>query len=713
MLAYSLAIFTGAFLLFLVQPLIGKFILPWFGGTPAVWTTCMLFFQTLLLGGYAYAHFSIRWLRPRAQAVVHLALLLAALALALWLIPPDNGWKPADPGNPMWRILVLLFITLGLPYFVLSATGPLLQAWFSQTRPGASPYRLYALSNVGSLLALVGYPFVVEPNLTRRDQANLWSAGLGVFVLVCGYCAVSLWKKSAKPVEPPPGHGTSEPEEISAVRRLLWFFLPACASVLLLAVTNKICQDIAVIPFLWVLPLSFYLVSFIVSFDSPRWYWRPVWLSGLVLALGAVVWIMLGKPVPDSASIWLRPVVWLLDHAVQAPRMLTEITVYLTAMFIGCMVCHGELYRLRPSPKHLTAFYLMIAAGGAFGGLLVALVAPLVFRSYAELHWGFWACCLLAVLALFHDPASPLHGGRPRWARDVLIVVLVGLAIALYGDEPEEWKQILTRSRNFYGVLTAYESGKDTPSNHRIVLQHGGTTHGLQFVAPDKQRLATTYYTKSSGVGLTMRHFPRQINRRIGVVGLGTATVTAHGKPGDYIRIYEINPEVKQIAQTRFTYLSNCEARVEIILGDARLSLEREAPQQFDILVLDAFSSDAIPVHLLTKECFETYQRHMKPDGVICVHISNRYLNLQPVVLGLADHFRFPCAIIDDDDVDEREEDEETSGAYNSEWMLVTRNDEFLQTKQIRDATDEPAGDFHRIRLWTDEESNLFKILSF
>lgn len=720
MLAFGLSIFTGALLLFLVQPLIARFILPWFGGTPAVWTTCMLFFQVLLLGGYAYAHLSIRQLAARRQVVLHLALL--ATALLLLPIAPGDQWKPPDGAYPMGRILWLLTLCLGLPYLVLSATGPLMQAWFSQAFPGVPPYRLYALSNAGSLLALVSYPFFVEPNLSRRVQAVGWSVGLGLFALLAAWCGAIVWRRAGQPTAVPGPDAASdredEPVESLAAEtdarpaRWLWFALPACGSVLLLAVTNTICQDIAVIPFLWVLPLSLYLLSFILSFDSPRWYGRRFWMPLLALALGAVLWVMLGGCllVPDRPM--LRPLRWLLNQGDNL-SMFKVLGIYLGTLFVACVVCHGELYRLRPPARSLTGYYLAIAAGGALGGLFVAGVAPLVFPSYFELHAGLFAAGLLAVVVLWLDRSSPLHRGRLRWAWAGLGLGVCGLGAGLYYDAVAGLRHSVTVSRNFYGVLRVEEYAANDPEAHEIRLLHGGTTHGLQLLAPQKRRWPTSYYTRNSGVGRLMEHFPKPTHRRVGVVGLGTGSMAAWSRAGDYFRIYEINEAVQRLARHRFFYLADSPAQIEVVLGDARLSMEREPDQRFDILVLDAFSSDAIPVHLLTREAFETYLRHLQPDGVLAVHISNQYLDLEPVVLRAASHFGFRVALVHNNDHEWDDESPEEAGcaAFGSDWALLTKNEAFLKRPEIADAASAPRDVSEKVKLWTDEESNLFRVL--
>ena len=716
MLVFGLTIFVGAFLLFLVQPLIAKFILPWFGGGPAVWTTCMLFFQMLLLGGYVYAHLSTRRLAPRRQVILHV--ILIASALLLLPITPGDQWKPPDGATPTWRILLLLTSCLGLPYFVLSSTGPLMQAWVSRAYAGVAPYRLYALSNLGSLLALAGYPFLVEPNFSRLAQAGGWSLGLGGFALLAVWCGAIVWRRAGN-VPMPQGLqecGANEPGAESPLpgaagkSRWLWFALPACGSVLLLAVTNKICQDIAVIPFLWVLPLSLYLLSFIVSFDSPRWYWRPFWLPALVLALGATLWMMVGSTIHLPDIVLLSPIRWLFLQA-SLLSMFNMIGIYLGTLFVCCMVCHGEVYRLRPVANKLTGYYLMIAAGGAFGGLFVALLAPMLFKNYFELHVGLFGIALLAAVVMFVDEKSPLHGGRPVWGWGAIILASIGLGAGLYHNAAKSVADTVVVSRSFYGVLKVSESRMEDPMAHELTLEHGGTQHGLQFVSLKKRRWPTTYYTSASGIARAMEHFPRKQNRRVGVVGLGVGTMAAWGKAGDYFRFYEINEQVQFLARNRFWYLGDSPAKIEIVLGDARLSMEREPDQRFDILVLDAFSSDAIPVHLLTREAFEIYLRHLQPDGAIAVHISNRYLNLEPIVTRTADHFALGAALIYNNVSYLEDEDDENSSTFDSDWVLLTRNMDFLKLPAIAEAAS-ARGDFSpKIGMWTDEESNLLQIL--
>ncbi len=683
MFAFSLTIFWGAFLLFLVQPLIARFILPWFGGGPAVWTTCMLFFQLLLLGGYAYAHFSISRLTPRRQVITHLVLL--ALAVALLPITPGDAWKPTDGSHAAGHILLLLLGCLGLPYLVLSATGPLLQAWFSKANPGVSPYRLYALSNVGSLLALLIYPFYLEPQLSRQAQADGWSWGLAIYAGLTAWCGLKVWKSSATDDE------TARTAEVeapaSAWRKLLWFALPACGVMLLLAITNKLCQDIAVVPFLWVLPLSLYLLSFIISFDSPRWYHRAFWLPLLAALLGMAL--------------------WNLYQAESHPDITPLATLYLGTLFVACMVCHGEVYRLRPGASRLTGFYLSLSAGGAAGGLFVALVAPFVFPDYFELHLALFLTAALVLLVLRQDPTLPLREGRARWAWAVPFVALAALGYGLVDVATTSLRGSLSTTRGFYGVLKVNDNDADIAGAHHLTLQHGATIHGLQYVDPEKRTDPSSYYTSTSGIGRLLRAHKPGGGRRVGAIGLGCGTLAAWGRAGDTFRFYEINDDVARLATSTFTYLKDSKAKTELVMGDARLSMEREAGQQYDVIVLDAFSSDAIPVHLLTLEAFDHYQRHLKPDGAIVVHVSNRYLDLHPVVYRIADKIGFPAITIDDNDTAYEE-----AGFYGSDWIIMTRNQVLLQQPLIRDVTAEAVEFPARIMYWTDERSDLLSIMS-
>ena len=713
MLLLGLTIFTGAFLLFLVEPLIARFILPWYGGSPEVWTTCMLFFQVLLLGGYAYAHASDRWLRPRRQLLLHLLLLI--LALCFLPLAPRDFWMPVPGSSPTWRILLLLLTCLGLPYLVLSASAPLVQAWSRHLTLTGSPYRFYALSNVGSILGLLCYPTLVEPHLSRHAQAGWWSAGFALFAVIIGGYGAVVWKGAAavlpaKAAKSPPKKNRQESKGIH--RAWLCFGLPACASVLLLAVTNKVCQDIAVVPFLWVLPLVLYLLSFVICFDHPRWYWRPLWVTAFVLATAAIVWLMLGDSIVAPDQPWLFPVAWVLRKA-QGVSMFADIGLYLFLLFTCCVVCHGEVFRLRPPVQYLTGYYLLISAGGACGGLFVAVIAPLIFRSYFEFHFGLLVALLLVAFAILGGSELALSHHSRNYAWMLTVAGLLAVCCTFYRDAQATVQDSIDLSRNFYGVIRVFESDSDDQKLHRISLQHGATLHGVQFLSPEFRDQPTTYYTPDSGVGLVLKHFPRQSGRRVGIVGLGAGTLAAYGRAGDCFRFYEINDDVRRLAQSRFTFLKDTPATVELVMGDARLSLEREKDQQFDILVLDAFNSDSIPVHLLTREAFEVYRRHLKPDGVIAVHISNRSINLEPVVMLVARHFGYAAAQIEDSPEELIDEPASVLGGSDSNWVLLSSNKEFMASKRIVEGQSKPAEFSPRIRMWTDEDSSLLPLLRF
>ena len=680
MLLYALTILVSAFLLFQVQPVIAKIILPWFGGSAAVWTVCLLFFQMVLLLGYLYAHALVRYLKPRVQMVVHGALLLgSALALPIY---PSAALKPSGTADPAMGIIALLAATVGLPYFLLSTTGPLIQAWYARRYKGAMPYRLYALSNAGSMFALVSYPFLFEPVYTTHQQAGMWSIGYIVFILLCGFTA---FKSGNAPVLVQE-IDESAAEKPGARQYALWVALPACASVLLLAVTNHLSQNVAAIPLLWVLPLSLYLLSFILCFEGSGWYWRSVYIPLLGIALYAM---------SSGLAGWDKAPITIL------------VALYSLGLFTCCMVCHGELVRLKPHPKYLTHFYLMISAGGALGGLLVGLVAPRVFHAFYELQLGLVACAALTWVVLWMD--KELQWFR-QWGYAVAVVTLAGaVALGVYlgkqTRDSEQGSRLLVR--NFYGALKVKDSGPPTDLEATRSLTHGTINHGEQFLNIVRRDLPTTYYGPKTGIGVAIRAKQKTGKAlRIGVIGLGTGTVAAYGRLGDYVRYYEINPLVLGIAHKQFTFLDDCKCKVEVAMGDARLSLERELqqghPENFDVLAVDAFSSDSIPVHLLTREAMQLYFKHLQPDGILAVHISNRYLDLAPVVQGEAAATNHLARIVDTDDDD-------TQDVFGATWVLVVNPQPGFPI-EVWNNSDKLAST-RKIRLWTDDYSNLFQIL--
>jgi hypothetical protein len=821
---FGLTIVLSAFLLFQVQPLIAKLILPWFGGSAAVWTSCMLFFQLALLGGYAWAH----WLSEqplKRQILLHVGLLLVSLAVLP--IIPSARWKPAGGDDPLLGILGLLAATVGLPYFLLSATSPLLQSWYSRANGGAMPYRFFALSNAGSMAGLLTYPVLVEPNLTNRHQAWMWSVSFIVFVVL--FLLVAFRSRSAA--------GETEaavtPDKSADTRsaptwqdKLLWTALAACASALLLAVTNHLTQNVAAIPFLWVLPLSLYLLSFILCFDSDRWYRRWLFTRLAVVELAAMVYLM-----ADSGNF---------------SNLKVAVALFSSALFVFFMVCHGELARRRPSSRYLTSFYLMVSVGGALGGLLVGFVFPyvlpalidlpiilsltaflftfLLWRNYSSqpgadmkvdgflneprdkfvtgiLCVGAFAFVVARLVmakykgapallsATFDTPVLLsfavvyvlylLWRGRGivntederRDRRVVIVQVCLAVVFALWrmtmaryfgapilGDNGYDWPVLLLLTgttpvyllwrgrdtfnnnlivcaialalscgmtgymaretwnaigsarvlmRNFYGALVVYDEESSGDMGPVRVLRHGTINHGEQFIWPQNLRHATTYYAEKSGLGLALRSLRQEGNINVGSIGLGAGTTAVYARPGDHYFFYDINPNVLKIATTQFSFLLHCYGSHDVILGDARLSLENELKQginrKFDLLSVDAFSGDAIPVHLLTREAYKIYWQHLRPNGVLAVHVSNLYLSLAPgVALAAAADGKQAMEINFNGD-DDREE-------TASEWVLVTSRTGFFERDEIKPVAtkiDPIAG----LREWTDDYSNLYKIL--
>ena len=683
-LGFALTIFTSAFLLFQIEPLVSKVILPWFGGSPAVWTTCLLFFQTLLFLGYAYAHVSTRFCTRRQQAVLHLALI--ALALVLMPVAPESHAKPTGDVHPTLGVLALLTETVGLPYFLLSSTGPLVQGWFGQAFPGRTPYRLYALSNIGSLLALVSYPFVFEPAFSLPAQSRLWSWAFVVYALLL---AAGTWSRlRARADGPVSEKAASIPVASEAPRlgqRALWIGLPAFASVLLLATTNHVCENVAVIPFLWVAPLALYLATFIIAFDGSRWYARRAFaVAGLVLSL---------------AVGCIDPLSDLLEGVGIDLGFRQYLALDFSFLFVVCMLCHGELVRLKPSADRLTEFYLLVAFGGALGGVCVSIVCPLVFSTFFEWTLGLLVAFGLA-LAVFVVSTAGEWSSTPLGKAALAVPLVAGLAAISYyqiDDDPP-----LEVARNFYGTIAAYDIDAGKPADHHRSLTHGIVVHGRQFVAPDKQELPLAYYSEGSGVGQALRFFASDPALSVGAVGLGVGTLARYVHGGQRLQFYEINPAVVRLAEKYFTYLERCGRACEMVMGDARLSLERQEPQHFHVLVLDAFSGDAVPTHLLTQQAFEVYARHLRPDGVIAVNITNRQLDLAPVLAGLARHFGLKTERV------ATEYDRERL-LFRADWILLTKNERFLAAVPAAPPRDLPPA--KPPVLWTDNYSNLFQLL--
>ncbi len=661
--------------------MIGRYILPWFGGGPAVWTSCLLFFQACLLAGYAYAHWLGSLANVRLQAGIHIGLLLASLVF-LPLHPNAAIWKPASAADPSGRILLLLTVTVGGPYLLLSATAPLLQRWFTLDNPENSPWRLYALSNFGSFLALLSYPFIFEPLLRLRTQGAMWSTLYLVFAILCGFTAWRL--RSLTPAAIPVSAALEPIARPTGATVLFWLGLSACASMLLIATTNQISQDIAVSPFLWVATLAIYLLTFVLAFESDRLYRRTFF----AIAAGLFAPIACALP---TISIGLS-LGW-------------QLLVYLIALFVTCMLCQGELARSRPSPRYLTTFYLTIAAGGAMGGFFVALIAPRIFTEFNEYQIGLGGACLLGFVGWLRTGALAQWTSRNFAVRLPLMALLIGGVTALAATVSTGKQGALASARNFYGILRVM--AREDGNGPFRELQHGRTRHGFEYLQAARKDQPTSYYGPSSGIAIALNALDKP-NRRIAVVGLGAGTLAAWGRPGDTFRFYEINPDVEQIARAWFSFLNDSKAQTEVVLGDARVQLERELSsgrsQDFDLIAVDAFSGDSIPTHLLTAECADIYRRHLRPGGVLALHISNRALDLDPVARGMARYLGWTAVEINS-------RDDPATGESSSRWVLLTPNQNFLEGAGLARHASEWSE--RAPVIWTDDFASLWPVLKF
>jgi hypothetical protein len=695
MVYFTSSIFLSAFLLFQVQPIIARTILPWFGGTSAVWSTVQMFFQVLLTGGYAYANWLVR--KGRRGELIHLALVSISLGLIgvlgfYWKSPitPGTFWRPGISNFPVWEICKILLVSVGLPYFLLSTNSPLIQVWFHRVFPWKTAYRLYGLSNAGSLLGLVTYPVLVEPYLPLAIQGRLWSLMYAAYVVLTGYGVIKSFRAGLGSSQSIPTVDQISNSRPGAGDYGIWIALAATASILLLATTSQITQEVAVIPFLWVLPLTIYLLSFVLAFSSERWYSRQIYLIIFFITTLLASWAM-GRS--DTINI---PI---------------QVGIYSSGLFAACMVCNGELYRLRPHSTYLTHFYLMVSVGGALGGILITFVAPFIFKGYWELPLGYVLCWMI-FLALTILKMDRKQRGWKFILKNVIlfsmVIVTIGRTFQLIHVDLGD--NILIQ-RNYYGVIRVRDLDAGIPPDERYVLVHGVTIHGYQYRAPEKRDIPTAYFSQTGGGGLALRYFPRSgSGMKVGVLGLGIGTLAAYGQPGDVYRFYEINPLVIDLAKGKggyFNYLSDSMARIEIVPGDARISLEIEfatsGSLNYDVLILDVFSSDSIPVHLLDKESFDLYLQNLVNNGILGVHISNRHLDLVPVVWTLADHFNLRRIVIDDPG--------NGLESFPSVWVLLSRDFSTLNHPELLSRARNMDDYQSNIRLWTDDYSNLFQIL--
>jgi SAM-dependent methyltransferase len=681
MFFYIPTIFLSAFLLFLIQPIIAKQILPWFGGSASVWTTALVFFQVTLLAGYAYCDATTRFVGRRVQAFTHIGLLIVSLVFLP--VMADSAWKPLGDENPSLRIIGLLLVTIGLPFFLLSSTGPLVQSWFARSFAERRVYRLFALSNLASLLGLVSYPFAIEPWITMQHQVWIWSAGYAVYVISCtGAALFGLYGRTgttetgaarAQPDRPDPAFALAPEAPPSLGRMATWVMLSALGSLLLLATTNHITRDIASIPFLWVLPLSLYLLTFVLCFDSDFWYRRWLFLPLTALFLIACAWGLQASAITYNINILLP--------------------LYVAGMFVLCMFAHGELAADRPAPAYLTRFYLMVSLGGALGGLFVGLIAPYIFPDNFETGLGYVALALLAILVLRKEGV-------------VVMGAAAGVAIAcavFYGMQiHSEIAGNRVLMRNFYTTLQTHDTQPDavTGSGTRVLID-GVIIHGEQYLEEPWRSRPVTYYGVNSGIGRVM-DVKREGPRKVAVVGLGAGTMAAFGKDGDHYRFYEINPQMVWVAENEFSYLRDSKAAISIAMGDARLSLEREDSHNFDVMLIDAFSSDSVPMHLMSAEAMEVYLKHLAPDGVIVFNVTNRYLNLAPPIQLIAREYGLVSIYISDEPTDRIH--------YDSEFVLVSRDPSMLANPRIASGATR-IDEIPNLGIWTDNYNNLFRIL--
>ena len=676
MAIYAATVIVSACLLFLVQPLIAKIIFPWFGGTSAVWSAALVFFQVCLLCGYAYAHWLTTRVQPRWQWIVHGTLLL--IGCALMPILPSDAWRPSVAGNPTAQILLLLTATVGLPSLLLSSTSPLLQVWYMRRTGSEVPYWLFALSNAGSLAALLSFPLLLEPVFDSRTLAIGWSIVFAAFVLLCIGAA---WMSRADTRQHREIHAEARGPAPRMLQMVLWVVFSACGSALLVAASAQLSTNVAPIPLLWVVPLAVYLLTFILNFGRRRLYRRALFFPALAAAITCMA--------------------WLYTHSDMYQNIEYVIPLYLACLFVICMVCHGELVYRTPPAAYLTRFYLLIALGGALGGVFVGVIAPMIFDTYLELPMLLILIAELIVALQWRRRGS----GHSLWpVRFAMVAWVVMLASTLLFAEMKIRDENLAVSRSFYGVLRV----RDYPDPHlaRRSLINGTIGHGYQYTQKEYLDVAGSYYTANSGVGRTLEVKEAQGPIRLGVIGLGVGVLTSYARQGDYLRIYEINPDVVGIADKYFSFLSRAKQRgadADVLIGDARLLLERQQPQDFDVLVVDAFSSDAIPMHLLTNEAIELYFRHLQPDGVLAIHISNRYLNLTPVCLRAAEHVNRGAVLV-------RSPADDMANA--SDWVLITSDRGLVNQAMFLGASVQQAQANAAFKGWTDQYSSVWPVLN-
>jgi spermidine synthase len=663
---FGCAVFLGAFLLFLVEPIAAKQLLPVLGGSAAVWITCLVFFQTALLCAYLYAH----WMSSRPRWVLYFVLLLVGLASAV-------GWCLRGVGSglgsahPILTVFAVLAGTIGLPFLVLGTTSPLMQVWWARLHGTAIPYRLFALSNLASLLALGLYPTVIEPRLTLQAQRIAWCCGFAVFASLTGVLALTVRAKAS--FQENTVAETAAPAPV--VHRLLWVLLPMGAAMQLSAVTSYLTSNVAAIPLLWILPLGVYLLTIILAFEFPRLLPRGILARFLILMLAGL-----------GYALSKQDVEWPLRIGIG---------FFLIEAFASCLFCHSEAYRLRPKRAvESTLFYLLFAAGGAFGSFVIGILFPLLFQFNIDL---VITCCFTALLATLVTWGDGWNS-RLLWG-----VATIVMAVQIFWINIVNQRNTTVAERNFYGALRVKQTF-GFPGATLRTLTNGNVEHGTQiFGTDDQRRTPTSYYAEDSGVGLALRVCCQGGRRNIGVIGLGAGTIAAYGRPGDRIQFYEINPAVEPIARNVFAYIRDSGASISFVDGDARNSLTNEPPQRFDVLVVDAFSGDAIPLHLLTTQALALYRKHLAPGGIIAFHISNRHVDLESPIALLAKSVGMHAVTITTPANDQR-------GEFTATWMLVSENADFFAQPEVAQGARQPQ-ELAGLKPWTDDFSSLLPVL--
>ena len=682
-LMFGAAMGLAGFLLFLVQPMAGKLILPWFGGSASTWIVSMLFFQGALLAGYIWAYGLSLPLSLSTQAKVQIGIVAASL---LFLpVAPSDAWKPAGAEDPTWRIIAILAASVGFPYMVLATTTPLLSRWLGQVAPGLPPARFFAVANAGAFLGLLAYPFLVEPNLASREQAIVWSAGFALYAALFTGCALILLRS-----RPRAGDERAHADDAAPAHDALlaWIVYSALGSVLLLATSNAITLYSAVVPFLWVLPLALYLLSFVTAFGAPRLYRRRLWAL---------------------AFLGLCGVELLLTYPDTPRELLIQLVVESGVLFAGCMICHGELARLQPASARLPKFYLAVAAGGALGGLITAVLAPLLLEQYFEHQIALLAIALLAMRHLLRA-----RGAVMKIAAGVAgAFFAIGVAAAVQG-EIDTRSILIERVRNFYGVLEVVKERESDPEKYSLALRQAGVDQGWQFQKDEFRLTPPCGYDEASALALALRHQARRRAQgpdtplRIGVVGLGAGMVAGLGHPGDVLRYYELNPAVVDLAQRYFSFLREGKGKAEVLVGDARLVMERQLQagqkQDFDIIVMNAFRGASPPMHLMTKEAFEIYLAHLAPDGILAINFELDTFEMAPLHRGMARAFGLETRWF------ETQKGPDCQDPIS--WALYTRDASFFAIPEVERAISPWRDDGRSEMVWTDRSSNLMSILN-